>query len=337
MTYKYDKDFQPMPDTPQSRIAFLFEHPTWSENLIKTFSSNHIDLTLINVADLTLIPDQGRPKFDLAINRINIMPSANRNPSVVFYTLHYLTWLESQGVCIINGSQAHFVGASKAVQNGIFAGLGLHCPKAAAVYRISDIPAASNLIGFPLIIKPNIGGSGSGIVKVDSPEELAEKLNSGSIDLGTDGTGLVQEYIPSDGYVYRIEILGDRLFYSIKQKIKENTFNYCAADGCSVAQKPEKTETDFHFCALNQEARIQPFSPDKKIVGQVISIIQKAGADLGGVEYLLDQNTGTPCFYDFNPYSNFVSNGKELFGFSPEQEFVEFVKHRAKCTIFHDR
>ena len=46
------------------------------------------------------------------------------------------------------------------------------------------------------------------------------------------------------------------------------------------------------------------------------AICRAAGADLGGVEYLLREESGSPCFYDFNPYSNFVSGGKEMFGFS---------------------
>ena len=151
-------------------------------------------------------------------------------------------------------------------------------------------------------------------------------IQSDNVNLGIDGTGLVQEYIQSDGYVYRIEILGGRIFYSIKQKMMAHTFNYCAADGCSVSQAPENKDSSFDYCALNQESRIQPFEADEKIVAQVISIVHHAGANLGGVEYLMDTKTGTPCFYDFNPYSNFVSNGQALLGFSPEQRFVDYIK-----------
>jgi hypothetical protein len=306
-------------------IALLYEHPTWSDTLIETFRSNGFDLKLINVADLSFRPDIG-PNFDFAVNRVNMMPSSERNPSVVFHTLHYLNWLETMGVTIVNGSQAHFAGASKAIQNGLFSKLGLHCPQAVAVYQAQDILKAAESIGFPLIIKPNIGGSGSGIARYDSYNELETAVKSSKVDLGIDGTGLVQEYIHSDGYVYRVEILGNRLFYSIKQKIMAHTFNYCAADGCSVAGTPENKDASFDHCALNQEARIQTFEADETIVAQVISILQSANADLGGVEYLMDTKTGRPCFYDFNPYSNFVSNGQTLLGFSPEQRFVDYIK-----------
>ena len=305
-------------------IAFLYEHPSWSDSLIQTFRSSGIHLKPINMADLVFCPDDGPPDFDFAINRVNIMPSAGRNPSVVFHTLHYLTWLETMGVEVINGSRAHFAGASKAIQNGLFSGLGLHCPRSVAVCEAKDILNTADAIGFPLIIKPNIGGSGSGITRYDSREELADAVLAGTLDLGIDGTGLVQEYIRSDGYVYRVEVLGNRLFYSIKQKMMEETFNYCAADGCSV-DRPLEADDSFDYCALNRAPAIQRFEPDDRIVSQVISIIKSAGADLGGVEYLVDVNTGNPCFYDFNPYSNFVANGRELLGFSPEQRFVDFV------------
>jgi hypothetical protein len=307
-------------------IAFLYEHPTWSDTLIETFRSNGVDLKLINVADLSFRTDQEHPGFNFAVNRINMMPSSDRNSSVVFQTLHYLNWLETMGVNVVNGSHAHFTGASKALQNALFSKLGLHCPQSIAIYQAQDALMASKTTGFPLIIKPNIGGSGSGIVRYDTYDDLETAVESGKFDLGIDGTGLVQEYIHSDGYVYRIEILGNRLFYSIKQEMMANTFNYCAADGCSASQLPKTEDASFDYCALNQESRIQPFKADGTIVAQVVSIINSAGADFGGVEYLMDTQTGKPCFYDFNPYSNFVSNGQDLLGFSPEQRFVDYIK-----------
>ncbi len=308
------------------KIAFLYEHPTWSNTLIETFRSSGIDLIPINIADLSFRSDGTAPGFDFAVNRINIMPSAGRAPSVVFHTLHYLAWLEAAGVTIANGSRAHFAGASKTLQNGLFAGLGLHCPRAVAVHRVGDVLGAAESIGFPLIVKPNIGGSGSGISRYDTRAQLEAAAASGQFDLGIDGTGLVQEYIRSDGFVYRVEILGSRLFYSIKQKIKAGIFNYCAADGCSVSPEPANGASEFDHCPLNPESRIQPFDAAPAIVEQAAAIVRSAGADFGGVEYLMDTRTETACFYDFNPYSNFVSNGPQMLGFSPEQRFVDFIR-----------
>ena len=41
--------------------------------------------------------------------------------------------------------------------------------------------------------KPNVGGSGAGIVRFDSREEL--EAAGGALDLGPDGTALVQDYL----------------------------------------------------------------------------------------------------------------------------------------------
>jgi Carbamoyl-phosphate synthase L chain, ATP binding domain len=310
------------------KIAFLYEHPTWSDQLIQCFGENKIALKLLNIADLAFDTGQLNVDYDLLINRVNIMPSAGRNAGLSFHTLHFLHWLELTGVPVVNGARAHYAGASKAVQNGIFAKLGLDFPKAVAIHKVADALGAAEKIGFPLMVKPNIGGSGSGVAKYDNAEDLNRGVAGREFDFGVDHSGLVQEYIPSDGFVYRIEILGDRLFYAIKQKIVADQFNYCAADGCHMAEAQPEQGGSFDFCAMAPTEHIEPFEPSAGIVAQVVSVIQAAGADVGGVEFLVNRKTGRPCFYDFNPYSNFVSEGKRLLGFSPEQRYVEFVASR---------
>ncbi len=307
-------------------IAFLYEHPSWSDTLLEAFQRNAIELNKINVAELSFATDiQRDEKFDLAINRVNIMPSEKRKPEVVFQTLHYLSWLELSGVRVVNGARAHFIGASKAMQNGIFSSLGLHCPRAIAIYRAEDSVAAAENIGYPVIIKPNLGGSGAGVAKYDNFTELRAAIKMKSVDLGVDRTGIVQEYIESDGFVYRVEILGEQLFYSIRQPIQEGSFNYCAADGCAADTAPVDESEAFEFCVMDEEPRIEVYKPGQAVVDNAIRIIKSCSADVGGVEFLVDQKTGQPCYYDFNPYSNFVSNGEALLGFSPEQTYIGFI------------
>lgn len=311
-------------------VAFLYEHPTWSQKLIDSFRRNDIELKLIDIGTLTFDTGELELDFDLLINRVNIMPSADRNSDVVFHTLHFLDWVELMGINIINGSRAHRVGASKAIQNGIFSRLDLRFPAAIAIYRIEDAVAAANTLGYPVIIKPNIGGSGSDVARFDSAEELTRAIEHKSFTLGVDGSGLVQEYIQSDGYVYRVEILGDDLFYSIKQAVIENQFNYCAADGCSTQSHQEGGAGDMSYCAAESTNQIELLDVPPHVLQQVKSIVKSATADVGGVEYFMDQKTGMPCFYDFNPYSNFVGDGEDLLGFSPEQRFVDFIKNEMR-------
>lgn len=315
------------------KVAYLFEHPTWSDKLIECFKQNDIELNLINIAELAFDTGDLKPDYDLLINRVNIMPYEKRDSSVVFHTLHFLHWVELTGVRTINGARAHYIGASKAMQNGIFSRLGLDFPQAVAIYKTTDALKAADTIGYPVIVKPNIGGSGSGISRFDSAHELQAAIDNKSLQLGLDRSGLVQEYIQSDGYVYRVEVLGDQLFYSIRQKMIADQFNYCAADGCSVDGSHPDQEMEFDFCATAPDSQVETYGVSAGILQQVIDIVKTSSADVGGVEYFLDGKTGRPCFYDFNPYSNFVSHGKTLLGFSPEQRYVDFIKDQINLHL----
>ena len=117
------------------KVGFIYEHPSWSDSLIAAFNEAGVDLVPVNVGELSFAASGDDIPFALAVNRVNVMPSADRPPHVVFHTLHYLAFLEARGVRIVNGARAHQAGASKAVQNGIFQHLGLHYPEAVAVYR----------------------------------------------------------------------------------------------------------------------------------------------------------------------------------------------------------
>ena len=301
------------------KVAFLHEHPTWSDALIAALVDAGIDLLPINIADLAFDTGALNPPYDLLINRVNIMPHASRHPSLAFHTLHFLGWLESTPVRVLNGYRAHAIGASKAMQNGLFARLGLRHPAAVAIHRPEDALAAAERIGFPLIVKPNLGGSGSGVAKYDDMESLQRDLLLKAIDLGIDRSGIVQRYIESDGFVYRVEILGDEPFYSIRQPAVADRFNYCAADGCGAAANNEDEGAG---------RGIELHQPSETVVRQVMSILKAANADFGGVEYFIERDSGEPCFYDFNPYSNFVAGGEALLGFSPERRFVAFIRRQ---------
>ena len=300
------------------KIAFLYEHPSWSQSLIDTFKKRGVAIDVINIADTAFDTSVSEFNHDLVINRVNIMPSAQVHPRVAFQTLHFLSWLELCGTRVINGAKAHRIGSSKVLQNGVFSALDLEHPKGISVYVDSDIAKAADGVGYPLMVKPNIGGSGAGIQKYETPGQLNADVAARSIDLGIDGTGVIQSYIQSDGYVYRVELIGGELFYSIRQPIQEGVFNYCAADGCAAQE-------ELDFCVAEGGRGIESFDVPDTVFTAVKSIAEYCGADVVGVEYFLESPTGKPCYYDINPYSNFVANGEQLLGFSPEEKYVDFI------------
>lgn len=298
------------------RVALLYEHPTWSLDLLSRMVERRIDVTPINIGDPSHQP-LTVDSYDLWVNRINIMPSAGRSTSVAASARHLLLSLEARGEAVFNGWRSHSIGASKISQYELFKNLGHHTPATVAVADRDGLESAAQRLGFPVLAKPNIGGSGAGIVRFDDEEALRTSLATGPLDLGVDGTGVMQQIITSeDGLVHRVEILAGSVFYATRQVAQEGVYNYCAADGCGVGSETTATR---------ESHPIEVVEPSPEIADVVRSIVEAAGADVAGVEYLIDSANGLPCFYDFNPYSNFVVGQNDQLGFDPADRFIDAV------------
>src|SRR5207245_9974209 len=118
--------------------------------------------------------------------------------------------------------------------------LGLPLP----LPRVSNDPAAAAAaaegLEFPIVVKPNVGGSGAGVQRLDNPAQLGAAAATGSLELGPDRTALVQEFIPTEeGRITRVEVLGGRFLYAIRVYSSGETFNLRPAD---VAHTPDDTQ-----------------------------------------------------------------------------------------------
>jgi glutathione synthase/RimK-type ligase-like ATP-grasp enzyme len=94
--------------------------------------------------------------------------------------------LELHGVRVINGYQAYVYETSKALQLSLLQHLGIKYPKSKVVNHVSQIENALEGLRFPIVIKANIGGSGAGIEKFNSLEEVQNSISSNAIDFGID-------------------------------------------------------------------------------------------------------------------------------------------------------
>ncbi len=156
----------------------------------------------------------------------------------IFYTLGFLEHLEACGVRVINGTQAYRSELSKASQLTLLDRLALGYPRARVIHRAEHAPAAAKSLRFPVVVKPNIGGSGAGVKRFDTPEQLAiaaalPQSDPDALILGMDTTGLVQEFIPARGQsIIRVEVLNGRFLYAIRIAITGDTFDLCPADIC---------------------------------------------------------------------------------------------------------
>ncbi len=296
-------------------VGVLYEHPVWFEPLFEELARRQIPFERLHAREHRYDPAERTVPYSVVVNRMSAYPSGGSPPAIVLYAMQYLAHLQSLGANVINGVKAYRVGASKAMQLDLFEQLGVAYPRARVIHHPSQAPAAAEGLDFPVVVKPNVGGSGVGILKVGSPEELDAAARAGVIDLGIDGTALVQEFLPArEGVIVRVEILDGAFLYAIRLPIADDSFNYCPADGCQVG---------------NPDLAVEAFAPPVGVIDDARRILAAAQADLGSVEYLINDRDGRVAYYDVNPLSNFVAGAPKILGFDPTARLVDFIHRRA--------
>lgn len=307
-------------------IAILYEHPLWFEPLFAELERRGVDYARLRADELVFDPGERRDPYALVVNRMSPSAWTRGHAHAIFHTLHYLAYLDEIGANVVNGHEAYEVEISKARQLALFARLGLRYPAARAVNDPGQAPAAAEGLRFPVLVKPNVGGSGAGIRSFQTPAELGEAAAEDTVDLGLDGTGLVQEHLPAaDESVIRVEILGGELLYAIKLRLMPGSFNLCPADYCELPGIADGVS--------GRGLPIERFDPPAEVVADAKRIVAGAGMELGGVEYLVDARDGQPYFYDVNALSNFVADAPDVIGFDPFVDLVDFLLERARSPL----
>lgn len=320
-----------MPKSKQP-IAIYYEHPHWFLPLFAEFQHRGTPFTKINAAQHHFDPAHlnGESSYSLLFNRMS--PSAYRrgHGQGIFYTLYYLAHLEQRGKRIVNGQKAFRFETSKALQLSLLESLGLPYPKSRVINSSADAAAASHGLRFPIVVKPNIGGSGAGVTRFNTRKQLDEAARANSLDLGLDNTALVQEYIPArGGHIVRVEVVGTKFLYGIKVHLSGDTFDLCPADICKTTGGQDLERSACPVDAPKTGLRVEGYTPPDDIIHSVERIMQAATIEVGGVEYIIDDRDGQLYFYDINALSNFVADGPKVVGFNPFSRLVDFLEKEA--------
>jgi biotin carboxylase len=185
----------------------------------------------------------------------------------------------------------------------------------------------------PIVVKPNIGGSGAGVRRFDTLEALQSAADDGTLDLGLDHTALVQEFVPAEeGRIVRVEVLGGKYLYAIRVYSEADRFDLCPADICQGVDGAELERSACPVDAPKNGLRVEAYEPPAAIVAQVERITAEAGIDVGGVEYLIDARDGKHLFYDINALSNFVADSPRVLGFDAHQRLADWLEEEASAS-----
>ncbi len=312
-------------------IAVLHEHPDWFRPLFTELDSRGIPYVRLDAAAHSYNPGETSLPYSAVFNRASPSAYLRGNGSSIFSTLHWLRHVDRIGdIPVINGAAAYALELSKASQLDLLTLLGLPFPASRVINHASRAFEAASELRYPVLVKANIGGSGAGIVRYDTPEALRDAVARGEVELGVDGTALVQESAPlRNGHITRVETLGGKYLYAINVFPAVGSFDLCPADACQTTNGVELVRGACAIDAPKTGMRVEGTRPPDEIIDQVERISKAAGIDVGGIEFLVDDRDGQHYFYDVNALSNFVADAPNVIGFDPFARLVDYLEVRA--------
>lgn len=304
-------------------IGILYEHPLWFKPLFSELDRRGVDYLPVDASDPRTDSEAALERCRLVVNRMSPSAWTRGNGTTIARTQDLLRRLAAKEIPVINGARAFEYEISKIRQLELLADLRINHPAGRPYSNPQEVIEVATGLGFPILVKPNLGGSGAGIRSFADPAELEAALRSGELEnLSYDGFALVQEHLPAEGdSIVRVEILDGDYLYAIRLRLVPGSFNLCPADYCDLPGIADGVS--------GRGLPVEGFTPPDDVIENAKTIIGAAGMDLGGVEYLVNARDGQPYFYDINALSNFVADAPQVIGFDPFVDFANFIIEKA--------
>jgi len=307
------------------KVAILNEHKSWQDELCEKLRGVGIGIYKVPIQEYSF--DMSRNEFadiDLVINRASPSAGARGHQAAILFTQQLIDHFEQLGIPVINGSRAYQLEISKARQYQLLRRLRLPFPRTIIVNSAERAVQAARDLGPPLLLKPNIGGSGSGVIacekQLPSLRTAEDVLNASA-----DGITLVQEYKkPDNETTYRVQMIGSSHVYSLKAIGR-------SLNRCPNRKDCQPPETSAQPDCDPPEVKFEAHDEDPEVLDQVRLIVREGGLDTCGVEYLISK--GIRYYFDVNALSNIVSDSATVFHHDkdfqdPTDRFVEFIRER---------
>jgi glutathione synthase/RimK-type ligase-like ATP-grasp enzyme len=306
-------------------LAVLFEHPEWQKPLFDALQRRGIRYVPVDLKKAAF-SDADAPLAPLYFNQASPSAYVRGNTRAVPYALAYMRALQIRGVRVLNGADAFALEISKTAQAALLRKLGVTAPRTWTFNDVDAIKARAHELAFPVLLKPEQGGSGARITLVESPAHLESLLTQRPEHWLPDNLLLLQELIPTDPErgIVRMEFLGGELLYAMRV-ISHGRFNLCPAPVCN----PEGGGADVCEAPAGQNAAPPAeFYPYPGVPAEAVAVGKRIAAaarlDVGGIEYL-EANDGRLVFYDINANSNLRPSIAQAFGFDPFTRVVDFL------------
>lgn len=271
-------------------ICVLFENEEWIAPLREllgdkvsawNFADSELDLSSI-------------PEADVYFNKLSASAFSRGHCSAPILGASIVQWLEANDRKIVNGSNSVSLELSKAYQLIRLRANNLRTPETRCFNSLDTLKVELLNVSYPVIVKPNCGGKGLGVVKISSREDV------NSLELHSeDGLYLLQRYVePADGSITRMEFIAGKFVYAVKVDTTGG-FERCPADACEVGVSPFSIIPNF----------------DHPLIAEVQSFLSAEKVDVAGVEFVTNAS-GESFIYDINTSTNYNTAAEKAVGIS---------------------
>ncbi len=306
-------------------LIVLHEHPEWQKPLFAELARRGVAFEPFDVTR-TAFSNMDAPPARLYFNQASPSAYVRGNTRAVPLALAYMRTLERLGARVLNGADVFALELSKSVQATMLRTLGIDTPRSITFNDAGALRAYAHQITWPAVLKPDQGGSGARIQVVESIEEVEEIFRRDPSVWLPDNLFLLQEYLshdPEQGIV-RLEFLGGKLLYAMRVKT-HGRFNLCPSPVCNPGEGGGACELPSPDAVAAPPVDFYPYPEVPKVAVETASrIVQAAGLDVGGIEYL-ETPDGRRVFYDINANSNLRPSVAAAFGFDPFERVVDFL------------
>ncbi len=316
-----------MASAPSTDLAVLFEKEAWQQPLFAVLDKRGLSYAKIDLKSAAF-GSHDVPSARLYFNQASASAYVRDRPRVIPFTLALLRNLQFRGAKVLNGADVFAFELSKSAQIARLRELGIDHPRTIAFNDVEALARRDDLC-FPAMLKPEQGGSGARMRKVDSLEELRDLLREQPGLWEPDQLLLLQEFLPHDPDfgIVRMEFLGDELLYAMRV-VTHGRYNLCPSEACNPAD-----DAGVGTCAIPQTEEAPPvefypfrdLSDDAREAG--LRIVKSAGMDVAGIEFL-ETPDGRRVFYDVNANSNLRRPIGQAFGFDPFERVADFLVRR---------
>lgn len=310
--------------TATMSVVIIGEDHKRLQPLLEELDRRRVPTTVWNTSRGALVPGVQPPARTIFFCRQSPSAASRGHASAMTYATAIVQWLEHYGSPVINGTRALAVESSKALQMQILAAAGLNTPHTVMCQGLLQLGVEVNKWPMPLIVKPNMGGSGKGVESYANGRSAAAAFKYASITqraAAPDGLWVAQPLLgvfSTDPTVMRsilrIEVVGGRVQrdYLIQITAPATDFTLCPCD-----PRTEHVAASMQFKLLRDPLQIPGFRGPggaeafDAFCVKIEAAFAAAGSSVGAVEGMVladghpDQAAAyphphEPVLFDFN-------------------------------------